>query len=228
MIGKKSIANAVSEVASAENTQTTDTDTATPKENLSVPPAEESSSVPSAEKSAPEKIDTSGNTVLVSMVGDQQQNIEEVNRKFNNDLDRQIAGTLPKGYIHQLGTPGDILLSTGVPNLPIELSATRLEKKSKQEIHPFDIADLKNLPKELQRPIAVFSYGNPQKAQNIIIEIQSKGKNYLVELSLNYNRNGLDVNSIRGLFPKDLHEWLTWIQDGKTLYLNKERVQMHP
>ena len=32
-------------------------------------------------------------------------------------------------------------------------------------------------------------------------------------------------NSIRGLYPKDLHEWLTWIQDGKTLYLNKEKVQ---
>ena len=71
----------------------------------------------------------------------------------------------------------------------------------------------------------MFSYGDPQKAQNIIVEIQSKGKNYLVGLSLNYNRNGLDVNSIRGLFPKDLHEWLAWIQDGKTLYLNKEKVQ---
>lgn len=33
------------------------------------------------------------------------------------------------------------------------------------------------------------------------------------------------VNSIRGLYPKDTHEWLTWIQKNKTLYLNKEKVQ---
>jgi hypothetical protein len=153
------------------------------------------------------------------------QHIEEVNRKFNDDLDRQIAGTLPKGYIHQLGTPGDILLSTGVPDLPIELSATRLMEKSKQDNHPFDIAELKNLPQALQNPIAVFAYGNPAKVQNIIVEIQSKGKNYLVGLSLNSEFRGIAVNDIRGLFPKDLHEWLTWIQDGKSLYLNKEKVQ---
>ena len=53
----------------------------------------------------------------------QMANIEQVNIKFNEDIDRQITGNLPNGYIHQLGTPGNILLSTGIPDLPIELSA---------------------------------------------------------------------------------------------------------
>ena len=44
-------------------------------------------------------------------------------------------------------------------------------------------------------------------------------------MSLNYNRDGLDVNSIRGLFPKDLHKWLMWIQKGNALYIDKEKVQ---
>ena len=35
----------------------------------------------------------------------------------------------------------------------------------------------------------------------------------------------LVVNSIRGLYPKDTHEWLTWIQKNKALYLNKEKIQ---
>ena len=153
------------------------------------------------------------------------RNIEEVNRKFNDDLDRQIAGTLPKGYIHQLGTPGDILLSTGVPNLPIELSSTRLEEKSKQENHPFNIDDLKDLPKALQNPVAVFAYGDPTKAQNIIVEIQSGGNNYLVGLLFPSDENKLTVNFIKGLFPKNTSSWLRWIEDGKTLYLNKEKVQ---
>ena len=57
------------------------------------------------------------------------------------------------------------------------------------------------------------------------MEVQKDGKNFIVGLSLNFQHDGLVVNSIRGLYPKDLHEWLTWIQDGKTLYLNKEKVQ---
>ena len=77
----------------------------------------------------------------------------------------------------------------------------------------------------LQNPIGVFLYGDKEKAQNIIVEIEKDGKNFLVGLSLNYNRTGIDVNSIRGLFPKDLHEWLLWIQQNKALYLNKEKVQ---
>ena len=36
--------------------------------------------------------------------------------------------------------------------------------------------DLKDLPQALQKPVAVFLYGDPQKAQNIIVEIQSEGK----------------------------------------------------
>ncbi|MBQ4328139.1 MAG: hypothetical protein IJC27_00275 [Lentisphaeria bacterium] len=77
----------------------------------------------------------------------------------------------------------------------------------------------------LQKPIGVFSYGDKNKAQNIIVEVQKDGKNFIVGLSLNFQHDGLIVNSIRGLYPKDLHEWLTWIQDGKSLYLDKEKIQ---
>ena len=42
---------------------------------------------------------------------------------------------------------------------------------------------------------------------------------------INSTYRGIAVNNIRTLFPKDLHEWLSWIQDGRTLYLDKEKVQ---
>ena len=57
------------------------------------------------------------------------------------------------------------------------------------------------------------------------MEIRKNDKNFIVGLSLNYQHDGLTVNSIRGLFPKDTREWLTWIQNGKSLYLNKEKIQ---
>lgn len=53
--------------------------------------------------------------------------LEQVISKFNADIDRQIAGALSDDYIHQLGNPENILLSTGISNLPAELSARQLK-----------------------------------------------------------------------------------------------------
>ena len=116
-------------------------------------------------------------------------------------------------------------MSTGIPNLPIELSATHFNKKSNDQYHLFDISSLRDLPEALQKPIAIFRYGDPHKTQNIIVEISKDGKNFLIGLHFNLRQNGILINSIRGLFPKDLHEWLNWIQQGKLLYVDKKKIQ---
>ena len=154
-----------------------------------------------------------------------RQDIAEVNRKFNEQLGQQIDGTLAKGHIYQLGMPSDVLLSTGIPDLPIELSSTRLAEKAGQRNHEFDISDVKGLPEALQSPLAVFSYGDKDKAQNVIVEIERDGKNFVVGLHLNQNRRGIDINDIRGIFPKDNAEWLNWISQGKLLYADKVKIQ---
>ena len=152
-------------------------------------------------------------------------NIDKINTRFNEQLEQQANGTLPKGHIYQLGLPGEILRSTGIPALPIELSSTRLAEKAAQRNHEFNITDVKELPKAMQNPIAVFSYGNKNKAQNIIVEIERNGKSFVVGLHLNQNRRGLDINDIRGIFPKNNAEWLNWITHGKMLYVDKTKIQ---
>jgi hypothetical protein len=155
-------------------------------------------------------------------------NLEETNRRFNSELQMQIDGTLPKGHIYSLGYPGANLLAVGLPSLPIELNAIRLAKKASKDYgHPFDIAELKNLPKAINDPIAVFSYGDRTKAVNVITEIEADGKNILVGIALNPEVNGknLNINSIRTVFPKDFSEWENWISQGKALYLNKEKME---
>ena len=152
-------------------------------------------------------------------------NIDKINTRFNEQLEQQANGTLPKGHIYQLGLPGEILRSTGIPALPIELSSTRLAEKAAQRNHEFDITDVKELPKAMQNPIAVFSYGNKNKAQNIIVEIERNGKSFVVGLHLNQSRRGLDINDIRGIFPKNNAEWLNWITHGKMLYADKAKIQ---
>lgn len=154
-----------------------------------------------------------------------QETPDTINARFNEELKEQIEGTLPQGHIYSLGQPGKILRSTGIPNLPIEMSANRANLKSNQENHSFSLEVLEDLPKMLQHPIAIFSYGDKGKAQNVIVEVEHQGQNLLVGLSLKQEKDGIEVNSIRGLFPKHTHGWLLWIQQGKALYLNKEAIQ---
>lgn len=152
---------------------------------------------------------------------------ESVNRRFNEELERQMNGTLDKGHIYQLGVPSSILRSTGIPGLPIQMSASRLEEKATRYGHDFSLDEIKDLVNALQHPLAVFEYGDKKKAQNIIVEIQKDGKNFVVGLSIRPTVNGrvLEINSIRNVFPKNNAEWLNWISQGKSIYLDKEKIQ---
>lgn len=148
---------------------------------------------------------------------------EQTNDRFNNELQQQIDGTLPEGHIYQLGRPGEILLSAGFPDMPIEMSATRLAEKSQQKNHPFDISAVRDLVKNMNDPIAVFKYGN--NAKNVIIGIEYGGKQFLVGVHFTPAQGNNEVSSIRGIFPKDNAKWLNWISQGKADYLNKEEIQ---
>ncbi|MFV0554437.1 MAG: hypothetical protein ACK5LR_07005, partial [Mangrovibacterium sp.] len=152
-----------------------------------------------------------------------EENLEQVNDEFNSELKRKDA--LPKGHIFKLGMPSETLINSGFPNLPIELSLTQLDKKTSDTGHSFDSSEIKDLPKAIANPIAVFSYGNPDKSQNLITSIKQGDKRFLVGVHFNQNKNGITVNSIRGLFPKDTAEWLNWISQDKAIYLNKEKIQ---
>lgn len=153
--------------------------------------------------------------------------LAKVNERFNEQLQKQIDGTLPKGHIYKLGTPSDVLLSTGVPNLPIQLNSTRLIDKATKYGHNYNLEEIKDLVTALQSPIAVFAYGDKTKGQNIIVELSSNGKNFVVGMSLNPIIGGkaLEINSIRNVFPKGNAEWLNWITQAKLLYVDKERIQ---
>ena len=151
--------------------------------------------------------------------------VKKANDRFNEELEMQVKGELEEGHVYKLGMPSEILLSTGVPNLPIELSAKQLSKKAADRGHMFDVKDIANLPQAIQAPIAVFEYGNKDKSQNLIVEIERDGKKFVVGIHFNQNRRGIVVNDIRGLFNKDSHEWLNWISQGKLLYADKEKIQ---
>ena len=132
-----------------------------------------------------------------------------INNAFNDALDKQIAGTLPKGYNYQLGKPSSALKFAGIEDLPIELSSRTLEVKSSKDYksnHPFDLNSVKNLPVAIQRPVAIFDSEYEDGRKVILTELKDgKGHSIIAVLGLRKlrGRNYAEVNSIISLYGKD-------------------------
>ncbi|MDR0867386.1 MAG: ankyrin repeat domain-containing protein [Planctomycetota bacterium] len=152
----------------------------------------------------------------------------DTNERFNEELAQFFAGELPAHHIFKLGLPGEILRNTGFPpNDEIELPAARLREKMSVERHPFDPNEVKNLVSALAEPVAVFGYGDESKAQNVIVDLQKDGKNFLAGIHFNQERDGMVVSSVRTLFNKDVHKWLNWIggKRNELLYADIKKLQ---
>ncbi|MDE7136777.1 MAG: hypothetical protein K2N91_09110, partial [Muribaculaceae bacterium] len=151
--------------------------------------------------------------------------VEELGDRFDKEIDRYERGELPSGHRFELGTPSAYLKSAGFPNLPISMRASLLARKAGDEKHPFEPADIIGLVKAIQKPIAIFEYSKPNM-RNLIVDVKRGDKHFLVGVTLNYKAGDIEINSVSGLFPKESHEWVKWIQDGKAIRMDqKEKVQ---
>jgi hypothetical protein len=160
--------------------------------------------------------------------------LEHINRQFNEELQQQIDGTLPKGHIYCLGYPGTNLLAAGLLNLPIELNSDRLTKKASPDYrrrHQFDLRDIKDLVKAINNPIAVFKSTRQDGAKVILTELQHNGSNFVVIMNHYTNphsrKEHININSVKSLYPKDnLSDLMNWFRSGDKLiaWIDKEKA----
>ena len=152
--------------------------------------------------------------------------VEDANSRFNEQLGQQIAGTLPQGHIYQLGTPSPILLSCGIPNLPIELAASRLSDKSMQENHPFDLPEIEGLVDAIQNPLAVFRSATRIGSNVILTELKHGDKSFVVAIRTNQRRGRITVNSIRSIHYRNTDmNIVNWINEGLADYIKPTFAQ---
>lgn len=154
------------------------------------------------------------------------EEMEEVNQRFNEELEQQIEGRLEKGHVYQLGRPSEFLRDAGIPDLPIEMPASQLEYKSTSGKHDYDLSEVMNLPNAIAHPIATFAYGDSVKSQNILTVLEHNGENFLVGMFIRPKIKGnvLEVNSIRNVFPKNGASIVKWINQGKLTNVDKEKL----
>lgn len=154
------------------------------------------------------------------------EDLEEVNQRFNEELEQQIEGRLGKGHVYQLGRPSEFLRDAGIPDLPIEMPASQLEYKSTSGKHDYDLSEVINLPNSIAHPIATFAYGDSVKSQDILAVLEHNGENFLVGMFIRPKIKGnvLEVNSIRNVFPKNGASIVKWINQGKLTNVDKEKL----
>ena len=153
--------------------------------------------------------------------------LNELTQGGKQTLSDFASGNLSDSHVFNLGKPGEILKNCGFPpHDRIELSAARLRMKAEQGNHPFDFMDITGLDKALQNPIAVFEYGDKTKSQNVIVNLEKDGKDFLVGVFFNQQQRGYEVSDIRGLFNRDNMDWIRWIQHGKMIYGDKDKTSV--
>ncbi|WP_445205395.1 MuF-C-terminal domain-containing protein [Tenuifilum sp.] len=147
----------------------------------------------------------------------------EVNKRFNQDLVFLSQNRLPKNQIFKLGKPSEKLIEAGVPNFEIELSASRLLSKSKQEEHKFELLELRNLPILIQNPVAVFRSATQLGAFVVMLEIEKKGEPFVVALHVKSFSN-TQINSIRSIHYRKAKHLINWILKKHLLWVDKEKA----
>ena len=154
-----------------------------------------------------------------------KSSVEDVDAQFNRELQQQIEGTLPKGHIYQLGMPSETLQSAGVPNLPIELAAERLAKKSRQANHPFDLSEVSGLVDAVQNPIALFNSSTQKNSAVILTELRHGDSRYVVVMRVKRGAKNIEINSIRSIYPKDSMRAIAgWVNAGQLVYADKAKL----
>lgn len=155
----------------------------------------------------------------------EDSDIDTINRKFNVELQQQTVGTLPKGHIYRLGKPSELLQAAGIPDLPIELAASRLSNKSMQENHPFELSEIENLPKAIQNPLAVFRSATHIGSYVVMTEIEHKGRNFVVAIQTNKAKGKIEINDIRSIHYRTSNSHMAnWIEEGLLEYADKKRM----
>lgn len=165
-------------------------------------------------------------------VDGERYSLKEVNDKFNDRLAQLIENPNQKDRVLHLGRSSQFLIDGGIADAEIELDFDKLMRKSKfgyVHEHPFDAADVKDLPLAIANPISVFVNTNGQNdGQVILTELKKDDRNFIVVIRTeSQNRKGgviLKVNKIATLFPKDARGVINWYNLGKATNIDKAKA----
>lgn len=150
----------------------------------------------------------------------EESELKKTNDKFNEQLETFTIETADR-YNFNLGRPSSVLLSAGIENKPIRLHGSKVAKKIRK--HGFQATALRDLPKAIAHPIAVFDNLGREGNRSILTELKMDNGNVLVSIDLGRGTE-VDFNIVSSAFGKKSKGILGWINGGKMRFVDKEKA----
>ncbi len=159
-----------------------------------------------------------------SMLRDGAERAEEldfVNEMFNERLGT-LTDTNADKVVFSLGRPSAILRSAGVEDRPMKLYGNKVMKKMRK--HGFALEELRDLPRAVADPIAVFDNYGKDGNRSVLTELKTQQGNFLVAIDLGKGVEDIDFNIISSVFGKGGDKIVDWLNKGYATYINKKKT----
>jgi len=148
------------------------------------------------------------------------EELNKVNERFNEQLGT-LTEKIADSVVFSLGRPSVVLQSAGVKNKPMKLYGNKVMKKMRK--HGFALEELRDLPRAVADPIAVFNNYGEDGNRSILTELRTQQGNFLVSVNIGKDAD-IDFNIVRSVFGKGDENLVDWINKGLATYINKEKA----
>lgn len=161
------------------------------------------------------------NDESVSLFDDgEREELDRVNERFNEQLATLTEKNADK-VVLSLGNPSRVLRLAGVKYMPMKLYGNKVMKKMRK--HGFALEELRDLPRAVADPIAVFNNYGEDGNRSILTELRTKQGNFLVSVNIGKDAD-VDFNIVRSVFGKGDNNIVDWINKGLATYINKKKA----
>ena len=146
--------------------------------------------------------------------------LNAVNERFNEELSNLTEENADKVTLW-LGKPSKVLLAAGVEDKPMKLYGNKVIRKMKK--HGFSLEELRDLPRAVADPVAVFNNYQREGNRSILTELKTQQGNFLVSVNIGKDAD-INFNIVRSVFGKGNENVVAWINNGLATYINKEKA----
>ena len=163
-------------------------------------------------------------------------NIYDYTKSFDEQLDDWLQGKIPQRDSLMIGATPDVFKKVGFNALPVTINRRHIDyalNGTKDANHALGIDMLKQLPKALEKPVAIFASQTQPNRVVAIVDMKHNGRSVVMPIEVDgYSRQNnimIDSNAVVSVYAKDnavtkqLNDAIQNEMKGNTsvFYLNK-------
>lgn len=150
---------------------------------------------------------------------------EDPNSSFAKAVDEVASGKTTQQQVIDVGTTPDVLKMLGLPDANVVISGAVLHKVM-QDKHNVTVETLKQLPREINNPVAVMKSSTQPNGYVVLTELvereNGKDKPVIAALHLKQDANGLELINIASVYGRSNAQIQRGLEND-LLYWNKEK-----